>query len=228
MLCFHYPIPLLIGLFGCLVSLSCTKTYDWNATFNEAGMVNVQKLDSTIKVNLAYSTPNNVLGYDIYGDLEEAYLRPEAGEMLVLAQKKIQAYNASYSLYIFDATRPRQIQQRLWDESELPIEERSKYIAHPERGSIHNYGMAVDLGIWVDGQGLLDMGTPFDDFSLLSHIDSEDSLLSVGALKLTQVQNRLILREVMTSSGFLSLSSEWWHFDAMERSATKEQFEIIE
>ena len=228
MLCFHYPIPLLIGLFGCLVSLSCTKTYDWNATFNEAGMVNVQKLDSTIKVNLAYSTPNNELGYDIYGDLEEAYLRPEAGEMLVLAQKKIQAYNASYSLYIFDATRPRQIQQRLWDESELPIEERSKYIAHPERGSIHNYGMAVDLGIWVDGQGLLDMGTPFDDFSLLSHIDSEDSLLSVGALKLTQVQNRLILREVMTSSGFLSLSSEWWHFDAMERSATKEQFEIIE
>lgn len=228
MLCFHYPIPLLIGLFGCLVSLSCTKTYDWNATFNEAGMVNVQKLDSTIKINLAYSTPNNVLGYDIYGDLEEAYLRPEAGEMLVLAQKKIQAYNASYSLYIFDATRPRQIQQRLWDESELPIEERSKYIAHPERGSIHNYGMAVDLGIWVDGQGLLDMGTPFDDFSLLSHIDSEDSLLSVGALKLTQVQNRLILREVMTSSGFLSLSSEWWHFDAMERSATKEQFEIIE
>ena len=228
MLCFHYPIPLLIGLFGCLVSLSCTKTYDWNATFNEAGMVNVQKLDSTIKVNLAYSTPNNVLGYDIYGDLEEAYLRPEAGEMLVLAQKKIQAYNASYSLYIFDATRPRQIQQRLWDESELPIEDRSKYIAHPERGSIRNYGMAVDLGIWVDGQGLLDMGTPFDDFSLLSHIDSEDSLLSVGALKLTQVQNRLILREVMTSSGFLSLSSEWWHFDAMERSATKEQFDIIE
>ena len=191
-------------------------------------MVNVQKIDSTIKINLAYSTPNNVLGYDIYGDLEEAYLRPEADEMLVLAQKKIQAYNASYSLYIFDATRPRQIQQRLWDESELPIEDRSKYIAHPERGSIHNYGMAVDLGIWVDGQGLLDMGTPFDDFSLLSYIDSEDSLLSVGALKLTQVQNRLILREVMTSSGFLSLSSEWWHFDAMERSATKEQFEIIE
>ena len=38
------------------------------------------------------------------------------------------------------------------------------------RGSIHNYGMAVDLGIWVDGVGLLDMGTVFDDFSELSHI----------------------------------------------------------
>ena len=228
MLCFHQPISLIIGLFGCLVSLSCTKTHDWNATFNEAGMVNVQELDSTIKVNLAYSTPNNVLGYDVYGDLEEAYLRPEAAEKLVLAQKNLQAYNASYTLFIYDATRPRRIQQKLWDESELPIEERSKYIAHPERGSIHNYGMAVDLGIWVDGQGLLDMGTSFDDFSLLSHIDSEDSLLRVGALEPVQVHNRLLLREVMTSSGFLSLASEWWHFDAMERSATKEQFDIIE
>ena len=228
MFCSHRPILLLIGLFGCIVSLSCTKTHDWNATFNEAGMVNVQKLDSTIKVSLAYSTPNNVLGYDIYGDLEEAYLRPEAAKKLVLAQKKLQAYNASYSLYIFDATRPRRIQQRLWDESDLPIEERSKYIAHPQRGSIHNYGMAIDLGIWVDGQGLLDMGTPFDDFSVRSHIDSEDSLLNVGALKPTQVQNRRLFRKIMTSSGFLSLSSEWWHFDAMERSATKEQFDIIE
>ena len=91
MFCSHRPILLLIGLFGCIVSLSCTKTHDWNARFNEAGMVNVQKLYSTTKVSLAYSTPNNVLGYDIYGDLEEAYLRPEAANKLVLAQKKLQA-----------------------------------------------------------------------------------------------------------------------------------------
>ena len=61
MFCSHRPILLLIGLFGCIVSLSCTKTHDWNATFNEAGMVNVQKLDSTTKVSLAYSTPNQFL-----------------------------------------------------------------------------------------------------------------------------------------------------------------------
>ncbi len=224
---FFFRHPLLL-LFGCVLSLSCTKSPNWNTTFNKAGMVNVQELDSTIMVNLAYSSPNNILGYDIYGNLNQAYLRPEAAKKLVLAQKKLQAYNASYSLYIFDATRPRRIQQRLWDESELPIEERSKYIAHPQRGSIHNYGMAVDLGIWVDGQGLLDMGTSFDDFSLRSHISSEDYLISVGALKPTHVQNRKLLRQVMISSGFLTLSTEWWHFDAMERSATKEQFDIVE
>ena len=88
--------------------------------------------------------------------------------------------------------------------------------------------MAVDLGIWVDGVGLLDMGTVFDDFSVLSHITSEDSLLSIGALKPEHVQNRKLLRQVMTKAGFLSLSSEWWHFDAMERSSTKEQFNIVE
>ena len=73
MFCSHHPI-LLIGLFGCIVSLSCTKTYDWNTTFNEAEMVNVQQLDSTIKVSLAYSTPNNILGCDIYRDLEDSLL----------------------------------------------------------------------------------------------------------------------------------------------------------
>ena len=211
-----------------LICFSCSKTPNWSATFNEAGLVNVQELDSTIKVRLAYSSSNNVIGYDIYGDLDQAYLRSEAAKKLVLAQKNLQAHHPTHSLYIFDATRPRRIQQLLWDESELPIDQRSKYIAHPQRGSIHNYGMAVDLGIWVDGVGLLDMGTVFDDFSALSHITSEDSLLSIGALKPEHVQNRILLRQVMTKAGFLCLSSEWWHFDAMERSSTKEQFEIVE
>ena len=30
--------------------------------------------NSTMKVSLAYSTPNNVLGCDIYGDLEDSLL----------------------------------------------------------------------------------------------------------------------------------------------------------
>ena len=193
-----------------LICFSCSKTPNWSATFNEAGLVNVQELDSTIKVKLAYSSSNNVIGYDIYGDLDQAYLRPEAAKKLVIAQKNLQAHHSTHSLHTFDATRPRRIQQLLWNESELPIGQRSEYIAHPQKGSIHNYGMV------------------FDDFSVLSHITSEDSLLSIGALKPEHVQNRKLLRQVMTTAGFLSLSSEWWHFDAMERSSTKEQFEIVE
>ncbi len=222
---FQFPIFLLSGS---LICFTCSKTPDWKATFYKAGLVNIQELDSTIKVSLAYSSSNNVLGYDIYGNLDQAYLRPEAAKKLVIAQKDLQANHPTYSLHIFDATRSRRIQQLLWDKSELPIDQRSKYIAHPQSGSIHNYGMAVDLGIWVDGVGLLDMGTDFDDFSARSHITSEDSLLSIGALKPAHVQNRKLLRRVMTKAGFLSLSTEWWHFDAMERSSTKEQFDIVE
>ena len=37
-------------------------------------MINFQKLDSTIKVSLAYSTTNNILGFDIYGGLEDSLL----------------------------------------------------------------------------------------------------------------------------------------------------------
>ena len=70
-----------------LICFNCSKTPNWSATFNEAGLVNVQELDSTIKVRLAYSSSNNVIGYDIYGDLDQAYLRPEAAKKLVIAQK---------------------------------------------------------------------------------------------------------------------------------------------
>lgn len=223
----YIPSPFFL-LLSCLLCLSCTKTPNWNAVFKDAGLVNIQELDSTIKVNLAYSDTNNILGYDAYGELDQAYLRPNAAKKLVLAQKDLRANQPNYTLYIFDATRPRRIQQKLWDESDLPIEERGKYIANPQRGSIHNYGMAVDLGIWVDGVGLLDMGTSFDDFSALSHITAEDSLMRIGALTPTHVQNRKLLRQIMTEAGFLSLSTEWWHFDAMERSDTKDQFDIVE
>ena len=201
---------------------------DWNIELKDSGLINLKDLDSTIIVHLAYSTVDNILGHDAYGSLEDAYLREEAAVKLVEAQKILLAHNPNLRLYIFDASRPRRIQQQLWDNSELPVSERSKYIANPERGSIHNFGMAVDLGIYDIDAGLLDMGTKFDDFTEVSHITKEDSLVENGFLTNHQLSNRKLLREIMVAAGFQTLATEWWHFDAMERSRTKEQFDIVE
>lgn len=201
---------------------------NWKIELKNSGLVNLKDLDPSIMVQLAYSTVDNILGYDAYGSLEDAYLREEAAFKLVEAQKMLLAHNPNLRLYIFDAARPRRIQQQLWDNSELPVSERSKYIANPERGSIHNFGMAVDLGIYDIGSGLLDMGTKFDDFTEVSHITKEDSLFENGLLTNNQLTNRKLLREIMVAAGFQTLSTEWWHFDAMERSRTKELFSIIE
>ena len=59
----------------------------------------------------------------------------------------------------------------------------------------------------------VDMGTPFDSFSDLSHIDNESQLVAQGLLSATAVANRRLLRRAMTQAGFMTYSREWWHFE---------------
>ena len=201
---------------------------DWDLELKKAGLVQIEEMDSTIMVHLAYSSTDNILGYDAYGSLEHAYLQKEAAQKLVLAQSLLTQVHPEYRLFVFDAARPRRIQQELWDHSDLPIAERSRYIANPQNGSIHNFGMAVDVGVYDIRSGLLDMGSEFDDFSQVSHINREDSLVENGYLSEAQLAHRILLRDIMVKAGFEPLDTEWWHFDAMERSRTKELFSIIE
>jgi D-alanyl-D-alanine dipeptidase len=188
----------------------------------------VKDADSTIQVHLRYSTTDNFIGKDLYGSLEEAYLRPEALEMLQQASQLLQKDHPDLRLLIYDAARPRRIQQVLWDESGIPESERNQYVANPKQGSIHNYGCAVDLTlVYINGEQL-DMGTGYDNFTPVAHTDQEQLLVEQHKLTQKQVANRRILRTVMSKAGFLPLSSEWWHFDAFPRSEITERFTIVE
>ena len=75
------------------------------------GLVNIKRLDSSFKVDLRYSTTNNFVGIDLYGDLNEVYLHPEVAKKLKLAQKILKDSIPNYSLLIFDGVRPLHIQQ---------------------------------------------------------------------------------------------------------------------
>lgn len=233
---FNILIPLIMCLI--LFSVECTKdnseknspneSIDWDSIYTYQGLVNVTEADSTIKVDLRYSTTNNFTGMDVYGSLEEAYLQPEALEKLVEASSLLQESNPGFHLLIYDAARPRRVQQVLWDVVDLPEDEKSTYVANPQSGSIHNYGCAVDLTI-IDTEGNeLDMGTDYDDFSEKAHIDQEETLVENGTLNETQVENRRLLRQVMTAAGFETIRSEWWHFDAFPREKVMEEFNIVE
>lgn len=233
---FPYLIPLC--LFMIVFTTECTKVnqetilqnenIDWDSLYTSQGLVNVTDMDSTIKVDLRYSTTNNFTGMDIYGSLEEAYLQPEALDKLVEASTLLNESNSDYRLLIYDAARPRRVQQVLWDVVDLPEDEKSTYVANPQSGSIHNYGCAVDLTI-IDADGNeLDMGTGYDDFSEKAHIDEEEKLIENGILNETQVENRRLLRQVMTAAGFETIKSEWWHFDAFPREKVMEDFKIVE
>lgn len=200
----------------------------WHEVYTKQGLKVVEADSANILVHLRYSTANNFLGKDVYGNLEEAYLQPEALSKLYKASELLSKSHPELKLLIWDAARPRRIQQVLWDKADIPLPERSQYVANPESGSIHNYGCAIDLTLADSAGNPLDMGTDYDDFSVTANIDNETELIEKGILTELQVQNRAILRSAMTQAGFIPVRSEWWHFDAFSREETKSRFKIVE
>lgn len=148
-------------------------------------------------IELAYGTTNNFTGEIIYQN-PQCFLHMDAAQCLEKAQQL--AEPLGLRLKILDAFRPVEAQYKLW--SHVPDE---RYVANPEKGSPHSRGVAVDLTL-VNDQGIeLDMGTPFDDFTDLSHHRNQE--VSTEAQK-----NRLLLLGIMTAAGWDFYSCEWWHY----------------
>jgi D-alanyl-D-alanine dipeptidase len=102
-----------------------------------------------------------------------------------------------------------------------------RYVAHPDRLSLHNFAAAVDLTIADSLGNPLDMGTPFDYFGRAAGISDEEGLIRQGLLNRQQLQNRQLLRQVMLHAGFRSISGEWWHFNACSLQEAKQRYEVI-
>ncbi len=210
----HVPLPLFIG--------------EMEKIMIEAGLVDVQTIDSSIVVDLKYSTSNNFLGVDMYGDFNKCYLQPDVAQKLKCAQQKLKSRFPFYDLIVFDAVRARSIQRKMWDTINVPYSERSKYVSNPNNGSLHNFGAAVDLSI-IDECGIeLDMGTAYDYFGELAYPREEERMLDEGKLTHIQLLNRTLLREVMESCGFMGITTEWWHFNSCFRTEAYEKYKIIE
>ncbi|MFC5410227.1 M15 family metallopeptidase [Larkinella bovis] len=193
------------------------------------GLVDIQQTDPTILVELKYSTTDNFVGKDVYGDLTRAYLQPMAAQKLAKASQELQKRQPNLRLLVYDATRPRSAQWDLWKTlSHLPVSERGKYVSNPRNGSVHNFGCAVDLTLATKDGKPLDMGTKFDYFGELAYPEKEDHLLKQGKLTCKQVENRRLLRSVMQKAGFSSLKTEWWHFNALSRAEARQQYKIVE
>jgi zinc D-Ala-D-Ala dipeptidase len=196
--------------------------------FLAAGLVDVRMIDSTIKIDLKYSSCDNFLFLDMYGDLNKCYLQAEVAEKLSKAQQMLKDKFPYYSLIIFDGVRPRSIQFMMWDTIAVPAYERSRYVSNPLNGSLHNFGAAVDLSI-IDENGIeLDMGTAYDYFGELAYPREEQRMIDEGKLTYKQLFNRQILREAMLAAGFMSITTEWWHFNSCTRNEAIIKYKIVE
>ncbi len=193
----------------------------------DEGLVNVRELDPSIIVDLKYASRDNFMGASVYGDFNEAYLRPEAAEKLARASRILQRRFPNLRILVGDALRPRSVQRKMWVLVEnTPMQ---RYVANPKGGSMHNYGAAVDVTLYDVKTGEeVDMGTPLDYFGPLAQPALETDYLNTGELTREQYGNRIILRNAMRDAGWHVLRIEWWHFNAFPKDFVRRNYSIIE
>jgi len=169
--------------------------------FKKADLVELVKLDSTIRLDIRYATNNNFLSTPLYSQAR-AFLQRPAAEAVVRVNKKL--HSKGYGLLIHDAYRPWYITKVFWDATP---DDSKKFVADPAKGSRHNRGCAVDLT-------LLDLktGKPVVMTSLYDEM-SERAYPNYSGGTDEQSKLRDLLRTEMESEGFTVYEFEWWHFD---------------
>ncbi|MDP3668421.1 MAG: M15 family metallopeptidase [Telluria sp.] len=180
---------------------------------------------ANIAVDLRYATPNNFIGRDLYWPFDCAWLHRDAAAALERVVAWLHARRPGCTALVLDALRPQRVQEQLWDA--LAGTDLQMYLADPARGSIHSFGMALDITILDEAGRELDMGTGFDDLSERSHPALEEQMLASGEITPAQVGNRQLLRDAMTQAGFVGINSEWWHFDCGDRNLVRKSFRRV-
>ncbi len=171
-----------------------------------APLVPIAEIPGKLILDISYATAENFTGKPIYAH-PHCYLHKDAHEKLLTALDL--AHTQGYSLRIFDGFRPQEAQEKLWAFCPNP-----NYVCPPEKGSPHSRGVAVDLTLVDNTTGQdLDMGTPFDDFTELSHHGNQD--VSPDAQR-----NRFILMGIMTTAGWDFYRNEWWHYQLFKARET--------
>ena len=195
----------LLAIFSSVILLTTMQTIA-SAKENEikprqTELVEIIKLDPTLKLDIRYATKNNFLGYPVYKEAR-AFLQKPVAESLIKANKELSKSN--YGLLIFDGYRPWSITKLFWDKIDPS---KRKFVADPKTGSIHNRGCAVDLTLYdLKTKKEVKMPCEYDTFS------DEANPTYIGGAK-EEREKRDFLIKVMKKYGFTVHPNEWWHFE---------------
>ena len=192
-----------VALLACLVVLSSPSAQpdDRKGAWKAPDLVELVKLDSTVKRDIRYATSNNFMKRRMYAQAR-AFLQRSAAEALVRAHRKLS--NQGYGILVFDGYRPWSVTKKFWDETPR---EKHKFVADPKKGSKHNRGCAVDCSLYDLKTGKeIEMPSPYDDFTEKAAADY------TGGTE-EQMRTRNILRRALEAEGFTVNPDEWWHFD---------------
>ncbi len=192
--------------------------YKTDLTMDPSGFVLLGDFVPNIVQEIRYYSTYNFIGERIDGYEEPcAILTTEAARALKAVSSEMIVMG--YRLKVFDAYRPAGAVKHfvLWGIEDQDI--RMKPYFYPDlvkqelfakgyiaKQSSHSRGSAVDLTLLDMKTGKeVDMGSPFDLFSEVSHPDYR-------GITQEQYENRMLLQHVMVRNGFRPIDCEWWHF----------------
>jgi D-alanyl-D-alanine dipeptidase len=169
--------------------------------FRPADLVELTRLDATIKLDIRYATKRNFLGTPLYSQAR-AFLQRPAAEAVVRVQRALA--DEGYGLLVHDAYRPWYVTKIFWDATPA---DKHNFVADPATGSRHNRGCAVDLTLYDLKTGrAAEMPSPYDEMS-------ERAYPTYAGGTAEQRRLRDLLRRHMEAEGFAVYEYEWWHFD---------------
>ncbi|HEV2833783.1 MAG TPA: M15 family metallopeptidase [Pyrinomonadaceae bacterium] len=169
--------------------------------FRKPELVELIKLEPTIRLDVRYATTNNLFGAVFYAEPRSFMQRP-AAESLVRVSRKLRPLG--YGLLVHDAYRPWYVTKVFWDATP---NDKKIFVADPSKGSRHNRGCAVDITLYdLKTKKPIEMVSTYDETTDRAYPNYP------GGTSL-QRWHRDLLRRVMEAEGFTVYEAEWWHFD---------------
>ena len=206
--------------------------YKNNYAMDPSGFILLSDQVPQIVQEIRYFSTYNFIGERIDGYEEPcALLTKEAARALKSVSNEMIVMG--YRLKVFDAYRPAGAVRHfvLWGIEDQDIRMKPYFYPDLEKQSLfsegyiaknssHSRGSAVDLTLLDMKTGKeLDMGSPFDLFSEVSHPDYR-------GITQEQYENRMLLQSVMVRNGFQPLDCEWWHFSLRDEPYPDTYFEF--
>lgn len=136
-----------ISLCSVLLISCAAKPPRETGNFKKSDLVELTKLDPTIRLDIRYATSKNLVGRPVYTEAR-AFLQRPAAEALAQVNKELEL--VGYQLLVFDGYRPWSVTKLFWN---ITAKENRKFVANPKKGSRHNRGCAVDLSLWEIASG---------------------------------------------------------------------------
>ncbi|HMM12133.1 MAG TPA: M15 family metallopeptidase [Bacteroidales bacterium] len=185
-----YNLPLVTTIDGYLAELGQN---------DDNRLINLEALIPGLRLDIRYATDANFTGRQIY-PYPAAWLRKPAALALEKVQKSLDSLGLA--LVVYDAYRPYAATLKFYQ-----VYPDTRFVADPAKGSRHNRGAAVDVGLVRKSDGsLLPMPTDYDHFG-------KEAFPANNNLPEDVKTNRDLLIRIMQLHGFEVLSSEWWHYD---------------